>query len=82
MDYGIRGKLHSWLSLFLYGYSQQVVVGRAKSSTCKTTSVVPQGSVLGPILLLVYINDVTTDINNEIRLFADDILFAPRTLPN
>ena len=36
--YGIKGKLHSWLSSFLYSRSQQFVVDGAKSSTCKTTS--------------------------------------------
>ena len=72
--YGIRGNLHSWLSSFLYGCTQQVVVDGAKSSICKITSGVPQGSVLGPVLFLVYINDITINIYSEIRLFADDIL--------
>ena len=72
--YGIRGNLHSWLSSFLYGRSQQVVVDGAKLCICKTTSGVPQGSVLGPILFLLYINDITINIHSEIRLFADDIL--------
>ena len=72
--YGIRGKLHNWLSSFLYNRSQQVVVDGAKSSTCKTTSGVPQGSVLGPILFLRYIKDITINIYSEIRLFAEDTL--------
>ena len=69
--HGVRGNLHSWLSSFLYGCSQQVVVDGAKSSISKITSGVPQGSVLGPILFLVYINDITI---NTHRSFANDIL--------
>ena len=72
--YGIRGNLHSWLSLFLYDRSQQVVVDGAKSSIYKAISGGSQGSILGTILFLVYINDITINIHSEIRLFADDIL--------
>ena len=64
--YGIIGNLHSWLSSFLYGHSQQVVADGTKSSICKITSGVPQGSVLGPILFLVYINDITINTHSEI----------------
>ena len=72
--YGIRGNLLTWLDSFLSDHSQQVVVDGAKSSTCMVTSGVPQGSVLDPILFLIYINDFVINVQTEIWLFADDIL--------
>ena len=79
--YGIRGNLLTWLSSFLHGRSQQVVVDGAKSPVCKVTSGVPQDSVLGPTLFLIYINDIVLNVKSEIRLFADDILLY-RTIKN
>ena len=70
--YGIRGNLLTWLDSFLSDHSQQVVVDCAKSSTCMVTSGVPQGSVLGPVLFLIYINDIVINVKSEIQLFADD----------
>jgi len=51
-----------------------IVIEDSKSSISDVTSGVPQESVLGPTLFLVYINDIVTNIKSEIRLFADDIL--------
>ena len=48
------------------------VVNGAKSDWAPVLSGVPQGTVLGPLLFSLYINDISTDIDSEIRLFADD----------
>ena len=50
----------------------RVVVNGAKSVGAPVLSDVPQGTVLGPLLFSLYINDTSTDIDSEIRLFADD----------
>ena len=56
----------------LFQAEQRVVVNGVKSYRAPVLSGVPQGSILGPLLLSLYINDIRTDIDSEIRLFADD----------
>ena len=73
-NYGITGNLLGWISDFLVGRTQQVVINDAKSSKASVTSGIPQGSVLGPLLFVIYINDLpdVVDKDSFVFLFADD----------
>ena len=70
--YGIRGKTLSWVKDFLDSPSQAVVLNGVKSDKIAVSSGAPQGSVLGPILFLAYINDLPDQVKSRVRLFADD----------
>ena len=69
---GIRGKLLEWFCDYLSNRTQCVVIKSEKSTMQTVKSGVPQGSVLGPLLFLVYINDIVKNIESAIKLFADD----------
>ena len=75
MSYGISGNLLYWIQSFLTHRTQSVRVGSCLSNSCSVSSGVPQGSVLGPLLFLLFINDISDPFGNEIssELFADDI---------
>ena len=70
--YGIRGTTNKWIHSFLSGRTQKVVLDGVASDPADVLSGVPQGSVLGPVLFLLYINDLPDDVNSSVRLFADD----------
>ena len=63
-----------WIREFLIGRSQTVRVQRHYSEDVRVTSGVAQESVLGPLLFLVYVNDIWRNIDSKIRLFADDCI--------
>ena len=69
---GISGNLLSFFSNYLRNRQQRVVLNGITSDWKDIEAGVPQGSVLGPLLFLVYINDLTDNISSEMRLFADD----------
>ena len=65
--------MYNWFKNYLTGRSQYVSVSGAESDVCKITCGVPQGSVLGPLLFLLYINDIGYSVRSSpIILFADD----------
>ena len=71
-QHGIRGNTLSWIRAFLADRSQIVILEGEESGSVPVTSGVPLGSVLGPILFLVYINDLPEELSSQVRLFADD----------
>ena len=71
-DHGVNNLTVSWIKSFLVGRSQKVVLDGVTSSEVPVTSGVPQGSVLGPLLFLLYINDLPDTVTSQVRLFADD----------
>ena len=69
---GISGELLKWFSSYFVGRKQRVVLQGVESQWNYINAGVPQGSILGPLLFLIFINDIVTEIGSSIRVFADD----------
>src|SRR5437867_13381445 len=72
VSHGLGGNVLNWIKGWLSGRRQKVCIDGESSDWAALTSGVPQGSVLGPILFLIYINDIDVDLISTVRKFADD----------
>ena len=71
-SYKVSQQITDWVEAYLSNRKQRVLVNGTRSEWEAVSSGVPQGSVLGPVLFLIYINDLPKEVKNCIRLFADD----------
>ena len=79
-SFGIKGNVLAWIEDFLSGRRQCVSIKGNTSEWKDVISGVPQGSVLGPVLFVLYVNDVVDHVDTNIKVFADDTkLYAPST---
>ena len=69
---GIDGSLLLWITNFLTNRRQRVVLRGNCSDLSAVISGVPQGTILGPILFIIYINDISTNITSTVKIYADD----------
>lgn len=69
-----EGPSTAWITSFLSQRLQYAVYDQAPSNTVTVTSGVPQGSVLGPLLFLIFVNDITCNVDCNIKLIADDCI--------
>ena len=69
---GVTGEILNWFKNYLSDRQQRVVLRGAFTDWPFIRDGVLQGSILGPLIFLLYINDIVTDIGSNIRLFADD----------
>lgn len=80
--HGVRGKVWTWIKNWLSGRQQRVIIQGETSDWKPVLSGVPQGSVLGPLLFLIYIDDIDENIRSRLLKFADDTkLFGPVATP-
>ena len=77
--YGISGNILKWIDNFLTARFQYVRVGEKTSQKTQVLSGIPQGSILGPVLFTIFINDLPNDLQSTCRIFADDTKIFNKT---
>jgi hypothetical protein len=78
----VDSRVVAWVREFLLGRTQRVKVRGQFSEEVRVTSGVPQGSVLGPLLFLAYVNDIWRNIESTVRLFADYCVIYRKIINN
>ena len=81
-SYGITGSIHEWIKNFLTGRTQKVKINTHLSSKTEVHSGIPQGSILGPILFTIFINDLPEGLKSTCKIFADDTKIYNSTIYN
>jgi hypothetical protein len=76
--YGVRQNTIEWIKQFLTNRTQSVILENHKSDPLDVVSGIPQGTVMGPLLFLAYINDLPEATSSSARIFADDCLLFRR----
>ena len=72
-SYRLNATVIDWINNFLVSRTQSVMINDSVSAYCDVTSGIPQGSVLGPVLFVIYINDLVDVVkHSSIKLYADD----------
>jgi len=80
-NYRIQGQVYDWIKGWLINRYQRVIIDSKSSSSQPVLSGVRQNMVLGPLMFLIFINDVTTGITSHIQLFANEcIIYQPRMI--
>ena len=73
---GIDGSLLSWIRDYLTNRRQRCIIEGCVSGWLPVTSGVPQGTILGPLLFLLYINDIADNLTSKMALFGDDCVLS------
>ncbi len=81
MSVGIGGCVYRWMRAFLQNRSIRVILDGQQSASAYINAGVPQGSILGPTLFLIFINDLLDSIKNQVHMFADDTTISA-IIPN
>ena len=74
--FGVGGSLLTWIGSYLSNRKQRVVLNGQESSILCSNAGVPQGSILGPLLFLIFVNDIEISIKSDMFIFADDVTLA------